>query len=114
MRQFRLLRDFIKNEFRTELTRQSIYDSASEFEDPVDIDSDILTLQSDQGIKVLNTYHSALIYSQLYNVTILRKEAKLYTLSESAQLPRHPNSFVCFYDQGNIIHVTYEYHLTLI
>ena len=104
MRQYRLLRDFIKNEVRTELSRQSIYDSASDFEDPVDIDSDIYTLQSDNGIKVLHTYHSALIYSQLYNVTMLRQAAILYTLSEFAQLPRHPNSFVCFHDQGKIIH----------
>jgi len=100
MRQFRLLRDFIKNELRTEFSRQSICDSASEFEDPVDIDSDILTLQSDNGIKAINTYYSALIYSQLYNVTLLRKSAILYTLSEIAQLPRHPNSFVCFHDHG--------------
>ena len=105
MRQFRLFRDFIKYELRTELSRQSIYDSASEFEDPVDIDSDINTLFSDNGIKVLNTYHSALIYSQLYNVTILRKAAILYTLSEIAQLPRHPNSFVCFHDQGNLSYI---------
>ena len=106
MRQLRLFKDFIKNELRTELSRKLIYDSATDFEDPVDIDSDILFLQSENGIKVLNTYHSALVYSQLYKVTILNKAAILYTLSDFAQLARHPNSFVCFHDRGNIhVHI---------
>ena len=84
---------------------KSIYDKASEIEDPVDIDSDISILKTTKGLEVLCTYHSALIYSQLYNVTILRKAAILYTLSEIAQLPRHPNSFVCFHDQGNLSYI---------
>ena len=60
----------------------------------------ISTLKKNKGLEVLGTYHSALIYSQLFNITTSRKTATLYTLSEISQFSRYTNSFVCYHDQG--------------
>jgi hypothetical protein len=107
--------DFIKNELRNEISLKSIHDKASDIEDPVDIDSDISTLKTNKGLEVLCTYHSAIIYSQLYNVTTSRKTATLYTLSEISQFSRHTNSFVCYHDQGKYFHDhIFKTYLTLI
>jgi len=101
-RQLRIFQNFIQNELSSEETCQNIYDFASTIEDPVDVVNDIEQLKLGLGIPVLHTYHSALIYSQLFNVTTSRHSSILYTLSEFFKLKRHNNSFVCYHDQGNI------------
>ena len=110
-RQLRIFQNFIQNELSSEETCQNIYDYASTIEDPVDVVNDIEQLKLGLGIPVLHTYHSALIYSQLFNVTTTRHSAILYTLSEFSQLKRHNNSFVCYHDQGNIFISTSLYPL---
>ncbi len=105
-RQLRIFQNFIQNELSSEETCQNIYDFASTIEDPVDVVNDIEQLKLGLGIPVLHTYHSALIYSQLFNVTTSRQSSILYSLSEFSQLKRHNNSFVCYHDQGNILILT--------
>ena len=99
-RRLRRFEDFIHNELQDVNARQNIYDEATNTEDEVDVQNDILQLQSKTGLEVIDIYKSALIYSQLYKVYVFRSKTHLYSLSEIAELPRHNNSFVCYHDEG--------------
>ena len=100
----RRLRHFISfiNEYTdTDGKRNIIRVQATEnLEDPIDIDNDIQELAHFNGVLALNTFSSALIHSQLFEVPLKRQNYHLPTLSEFAAMSKHTNSFVCFHDEG--------------
>ncbi len=85
----------------TDSKKNAIEQKAEEcYEALIDVQMDIIELSKQHGVQSLNTYSSALVHSQLFEVPELRGKHHLYTLKEFSELPKHTNSFVCFHDEG--------------
>ena len=77
-------------------------------ENPSDVTKDIEELQFTNGLAVVTTFNEALIFSQLFKVTIDRYATPiLNSLEEFSKLKKHNNSFVRFHDEGYIIYYHY-------
>ncbi len=71
----------------------------TENEENIKLDIETLTQISNQ-LDIIETYHSALISSQLFSVPIKKSKQQLYTLAELCLYGKAKNSFVAYFDEG--------------
>jgi hypothetical protein len=97
----RQIHAFIIDILSTPTKKQAIIEEAEVTENEENIKLDIMTLtQISNQLDIIETYHSALISSQLFSVPVKKTKQHLYTLAELCLYGKAKNSFVAYFDKG--------------
>ncbi len=104
----RKIKLFILDILSTENTKQAIIDESeiTKVQDNINLDIETLS-QIDNQFSILETYHLALISSQLFGVPVNKTKHYLCTLEESSIHGKAKNSFVAYFDKGKKLILVY-------